>query len=71
MPAATNEGQHESIITDELANRGLATRHKRKALGVRRDDHVYLPTPVLRCATCGRPLRGKLLELGLEWVEAL
>ncbi|MFC2037342.1 recombinase family protein [Chloroflexota bacterium] len=54
------QGQHEPIIKDELANRVLATRHKRKALGVRRDDYVYLLTPVLHCATCGQPLRGKV-----------
>ena len=54
------EGRHKPIITSELANRVLATRHRRKALGVRRDDHVYLLTPVLRCATCGQPLRGKV-----------
>jgi len=54
------EGQHKPIITDELANRVLAVRHRRKALAVRRDEHVYLLTPILHCAACGQPLRGKV-----------
>jgi hypothetical protein len=49
------QGQHDPVIVDELANRVLAMRQKRRALGVRRDDYVYLLTPVLQCATCGQP----------------
>ena len=54
------EGQHQPIISDELADEVLAVRHQRKALGVRRDDHVYLLTPILHCSVCGKPLRGKV-----------
>ena len=46
------QGQDKPIIPRDLANRVLVARHKRSALGVRRDYYVYLLTPVLLYATC-------------------
>lgn len=54
------QGQHQPLITADLADRVLAMRHKRKVTTVRRDSHVYLLTPLLHCADCDQPLRGKV-----------
>lgn len=50
---------HPALIDEELANRVLAARHGRVAMGPRRGVHVFLLTPLLHCAVCGQPLRGK------------
>jgi DNA invertase Pin-like site-specific DNA recombinase len=52
-------GQHAPLIDEELADQVLAARHGRLGLAVRRDERVYLLTPILYCANCGQQLRGK------------
>jgi site-specific DNA recombinase len=52
-------GLHPPLIDEELADRVLAARHCRVAMGPRRGVHVFLLTPLLHCAICGQQLRGK------------
>ena len=52
-------GLHPPLIAEELADRVLAARRCRVAMGPRRGVHVFLLTPLLHCAICGQQLRGK------------
>ena len=50
-------GQHEAVISRELANRILAARRARFK-GRRRKARIYLLTGILHCCGCGGPMRG-------------
>lgn len=50
-------GQHEAVISRELANRVLAARRARFK-GRRRKARIYLLTGILYCCGCGGPMRG-------------
>ena len=52
-------GQHEPLISRDLAVRVLRARRKRVDLRVIRDRRCYILTPALHCAECGAPLRGQ------------
>lgn len=51
-------GQHEALISEELANQVIATRARRRGKRIMRQARGYPLTPVLRCAICGARLRG-------------
>ena len=56
-------GKHEAIVDELLAEKILDVRDRREdkrlTAGRKQDAYVYLLTPILRCAVCGKPMRGQ------------
>ena len=62
------DGQHEAIIDEETWNAVQERRAKMATVNIRKHDHVYLLSGILKCPICGRGLVGtysrKLLKKG-------
>lgn len=59
-PDGAVPGQFPPLISEDLAvSVAQALKMRQNMAPKRRPDHVYLLTPILHCALCGEPLRGK------------
>ena len=59
-PPEAIRGQFPALVSLEVAQAVTAVLQQRRRTGpVRKEQHSYILTPLLHCATCGQKLRGK------------